>query len=439
MGSNARKALIEKIEKERGSKVICFLTSVRPGVPGVIAGDQVRVFFDHLLLFKDRPVEKLDIFLCSNGGESTVPWRLVALFREFCKSYCVLIPYRAYSAATLLTLGADEIVMHPFAELGPIDPNVSNEFNPKVDGQRIGINVEDVTAYINFIKSTCGITHEDELIKAIEALTKEVNPLALGNVERFIMQSRMIARKIMKTHMKESDDHSLDEIIETMASKLYFHGHPINRVEARNDLKLKVAQNVKPEFESLMWELYKDFEIEFNNVNTFNPAADLIVAQDLAAKTIAEKLRLLNDANAALSQAKADAQTLASKVPALHQKANTLAQVAQADPGKVALAQEAQQQAIDADNRAGEAASIVPERQAAVEIATGKLNLAQQELQLTPTEKSYELCHAMIESLNLSSKMTTTRRYKLTQAPVQFSIHEDVQGQGWIHSPAAKA
>jgi ClpP class serine protease len=53
-----------------------------------------------------------------------VPWRLISLFREYAAKVAVLLPYRAYSAATLLALGADEIVMHPFAEMGPIDPTV---------------------------------------------------------------------------------------------------------------------------------------------------------------------------------------------------------------------------------------------------------------------------------------------------------------------------
>src|SRR5439155_4349489 len=134
-----------------------------------IADDQVRVFFDHLLLLPARPVGRLDVFLCSNGGSGTVPWRLVSLFREYANSFNVLIPYRAYSAASLLALGADEIVMHPFAELGPIDPTVANDFNPvEQGGRRLGISVEDVTAYVNFIKETVGITHEDELVRAIE-------------------------------------------------------------------------------------------------------------------------------------------------------------------------------------------------------------------------------------------------------------------------------
>lgn len=143
-----RVEIIKEIEKLRGSTVLCFLTSLRPNVLTQMADDAVRVCFDHLLLFPERPVEKLDVFLCSNGGSGTVPWRLVALFREFAKSLSVLIPYRAYSAASLLALGADEIVMHPFAELGPIDPTVSNDFNPveQNTGRRLGISVEDVRA-----------------------------------------------------------------------------------------------------------------------------------------------------------------------------------------------------------------------------------------------------------------------------------------------------
>ena len=277
MPKPSRVDIIKQIETLRGSTVLTFLTSLRPNVLTQMADDAVRICFDHLLLFPERPVEKLDVYLCSNGGSGTVPWRLVALFREFAKSLSVLIPYRAYSAASLLALGADEIVMHPFAELGPIDPTVSNDFNPAEQntGRRLGISVEDVRAYVNFIKSTVGITHEDELIKAIEILATNVHPLALGNVERFLSQSRMIAKKILRTHMAEAEEHTIDTIVENMASKLYFHGHPINRQEAKTDLSLKVVDDLQPGLESAMWELYKDYEAEFENQSVFNPAGDL--------------------------------------------------------------------------------------------------------------------------------------------------------------------
>ena len=170
MSFATRIPIIEEIEALRHSKVLCYFTSTRPNASAQMAEDAVRVFFDHLALLPTRPVEQLDIFLCSNGGSGTVPWRLISLFREFSKKIGVLIPYRAYSAATMLALGADEIVMHPFGEMGPIDPTVENQFNPvdPTTKQRLGISVEDVKAYVAFIKETVGIRHEDELVKAIE-------------------------------------------------------------------------------------------------------------------------------------------------------------------------------------------------------------------------------------------------------------------------------
>ena len=245
MQNNNRKQLINAIQKKRGSVMICYLTSMRPGVQSQMAEDQVRVMFDHLLRFHQRPIDKLDVFLCSNGGSGTVPWRMVSLFREFSKSFNVLIPYRAYSAATMLALGADEVIMHPFGELGPIDPTVGNDFNPveQGTGQKLGISVEDVKAYVSFIKDTVGITHEDELVQAIAILANKVHPLTLGNVERFLSQSRMIAKKIMRSRRKPFDDHTIGEIVENMASRLYFHGHPINRREAR---RTRIEQCQRP-------------------------------------------------------------------------------------------------------------------------------------------------------------------------------------------------
>jgi Serine dehydrogenase proteinase len=276
MSRENRLRLIKEIEAARNSNVICYLTSIRPGVAAQIADDQVRVIFDHLLALGQRPINKLDIFLVSNGGSGVVPWRLVSLFREFAKSFNVLIPYRAYSAASLIALGADEIVMHPFGELGPIDPSVSNDFNPKKEGGiPIPISVEDVKAYVNFVKKTVGITHEDELVETIKILATQVHPLALGNVERFVSQSRMIATKILKTHQTEKADHIINEMVENMTSKLYFHGHPINRGEAKNDLGLAVCSEVTSALETAMWDLYLDYEEYFENTSVFNPQGDL--------------------------------------------------------------------------------------------------------------------------------------------------------------------
>lgn len=387
MGLSERVALIKKIEDLRDSKVICYVTTLRPNVVGQISDDAVRIMFEHLLLLPSRPIKKLDLFLCSNGGAGTVPWRLVPLFREFAESFNVIIPFRAYSAATLIALGADEIVAHPFAELGPIDPTVQNEFNPLSDdqsGRRLGIGVEDVRAYVSFIKTTVGITHEDELIRAIEILAQKVHPLALGNVERFILQSRMIATKILKTHMASTDEHRINEIVETLGSKLFFHGHPINRLEAKNDLDLKVNVELPPDLETAIWDLYKDYEIEFKNDEQLNPPGDL--------------------ANIAL---------------------------------------ERQSERLKYRQRIGDEVKAFIDTQPVEQRGVLTVQLGQQMMQFfqlrqqqeDPPKMEYELLHATIESARLSSQYRSTRRfvYLQTATPDQMAIQEHAQGQGWRH------
>jgi hypothetical protein len=277
-----RLKVIRQIEEIRGSRVICYLTSLRPNVPAPLEVDAVREVFDHLLALPERPVDKLDLYLCSNGGDGTVPWRLVPVIRQFSRHFAVLVPYHAYSAATILALGANEILMHPFGVLGPIDPTVANEFNPQIppnSGRYVGISVEDVKSYINFVKETVGIKHEDELVRMMELLGSQIHPLALGNVERFLAQSRMTARKLLKLHMDESvSERDIEDIIEGLASKLYFHGHPINRLEAGRELRLKIARDVPPALESLMWQLYLDYEGEFRNLEPFHPFVELAAA-----------------------------------------------------------------------------------------------------------------------------------------------------------------
>lgn len=264
------KDILQDLQTERGSKIISYIVSTRQGTNYQIADDAVRIIYDHLKSLNIRKSDKVDLILHSFGGVGTVPWKLTNLIREFSDNFEVLVPYKAYSAATLIALGANKVIMHPMAELGPIDPQVGNEFNPiNPQGQPIGINVEDVASYISFIKEFAGITHEDQLIQAINTLTEKVHPLALGNVHRFYSQSRMMAKKLLKLHMDAKEEHTITDIVETLTSKLFFHGHPINRREART-LGLKVEDPTR-EVETLMWELYLSYEKEMEMQTPFIP------------------------------------------------------------------------------------------------------------------------------------------------------------------------
>jgi hypothetical protein len=277
MAKAKRIQLIKRIEKLRRSRVICYLTSTRQNLESAMAMDATRKVYEHL---EEAKGEKIDLFLVSNGGDGIVPWRLVTLIREFTKNFSVLIPWRAFSAATLTSLGANEIVMHPMAMLGPTDPTVNTDFNPRspVDPNRtLGISVEAVSAYIDLVKQDVGIQHEDELIQAFNILAQQVHPLALGSVKRFISQSRMMAKKLLSLHMDWKEHaHRIEEIVDSLTSKLFYHGHPINRSEARDEIGIPTIAFPPTNVETSIWDLFVEYEKEMSLDIPFDPPMEFL-------------------------------------------------------------------------------------------------------------------------------------------------------------------
>jgi hypothetical protein len=131
-----------------------------------------------------------------------------------------------------------------------------------------------VTAYFKLVRDEVGINHEDELIQALIALTDKIHPLAIGNVQRSHNQARMMARKLLRLHMSESQEHEIEKLIDTLKSNLFYHGHPINRREAKIDLQLAVVE-ASAEVESLMWELYLHYETDLKLLEPFNALREL--------------------------------------------------------------------------------------------------------------------------------------------------------------------
>jgi len=281
MTKQSRTLIIKKLEKARGKTfVITYVTSTRQGFEVPMAMDSIRLFFNHLSRIENPKKTTIDLFIHSNGGDGTVPWRLVNLIRECCRSFNVLVPNRAFSAATLTALGADSILMHPMGVLGPTDPMVSNLFNPRDSESKkpLGISVEDVTAYIELLRDDVGIRHEDELVQAFNLLANKVHPLALGNVKRSRSQSTQLASKMLKLHMDpKKDAHKIEEIVERLTSKSYYHGHPINRKEALEETGLNV-KTLPKDVEELMWKLYMEYEKEMLLDKPFNFIQDFVVA-----------------------------------------------------------------------------------------------------------------------------------------------------------------
>jgi Serine dehydrogenase proteinase len=70
------------------------------------------------------PGEPLDLMLASPGGDAEAALRVAKLCHAGRDDFRVVVPNQAKSAATLLALAAERIVMSDTSDLGPVDPQV---------------------------------------------------------------------------------------------------------------------------------------------------------------------------------------------------------------------------------------------------------------------------------------------------------------------------
>ena len=284
MGENkcmTKTDLIEKIEDKRSSRVITYLTSDRPGpLNARIAGDIIPIMSKQLR--RIGKTKSIDLFLFSRGGDTMVPWRLVSMIREYCDRFSVLIPYKAHSSATMISLGADEILMTDLSEISPIDPSTANVFNP-TDTQnpqnKIPISVEDVMAYFDLAKNKFGIKDDESLTKVFNKFVEsspQIHPLSLGNVNRTHNLIRILAKRLLKSHNSPMNDDVIEQIVDDLTEKLYSHQYYIGRKEAKNDLRIETVQFADKEMSDLLGDLYEEYKKEMGlNINNWNPEAEL--------------------------------------------------------------------------------------------------------------------------------------------------------------------
>ncbi|MCL6560472.1 MAG: hypothetical protein K6U74_17100 [Firmicutes bacterium] len=275
MARQQRIDLIRQISELRGSSVLCYITGDRENVNTRIAPDVTQVFYRHLEMFGE--CRQIDLFLYTRGGDVLTPWRLVHLIREYTPRFNVLVPFRCYSAGTLLCLGADEIVMGKMGELGPIDPSVVNAFNPQDPNNpsaRIPVNIEDVYSYLALAGEKAGVCSTDQQVKAFTLLAERIHPLALGNVHRNYLLIRSLAKKLLAMHQQPLREGRIEHIVDNLTEKLYAHNHMISRREAADEITLAVLLP-DSRLEPLMWALYQDYAEEMSLAEPFNPAEQL--------------------------------------------------------------------------------------------------------------------------------------------------------------------
>lgn len=258
MGFENRVELYKAIEHERGKPLITYFTSRRQSSGGILSMDVIPEFCEHIRQIPKEEKE-IDLLISSQGGDPIAAWRIINLLRERFDKISVLIPYDAHSAATVLALGADEIIMHPFSCLGPIDVQIN--LGPM--GQNKQFSTEDISSFIDFLHED--LEQKDNSMGASSLFT-ELRPTEVGVVKKSMNFIKTIATKLLETHMDGDDE------INNIVSKLtgsFHHGYTIGRKEAK-DLGLPISET-SSEIEECMWKIWEDADLEMKCRTPFDP------------------------------------------------------------------------------------------------------------------------------------------------------------------------
>ncbi len=116
--------LIARIEQLTQRNLISY-TSFFQHPAGIIDDHDTRMI-ETLLKSIDlsRYPGTLDLMINSPGGSPTAAEKIVLTCRAYAKSFRVIVPQTAMSAATMVAMGADTILFTPTSEIGPIDPQM---------------------------------------------------------------------------------------------------------------------------------------------------------------------------------------------------------------------------------------------------------------------------------------------------------------------------
>jgi hypothetical protein len=278
LGPKERRDLLRQIEEARKSRVVVYVTGDRQGAETRIGMDVFPYFHDVLNTIGET--EQIDLLLYSAGGITMAGWGLVNLIREYCKRFCVLIPFKAHSTATLMALGADEIVMGSMGQLSPVDPSITSPFNPVAPGpqgtqQVLPISVEDVISYIQLAREEAKLETPGTLLEVFRKLSDTVQPMALGSVYRAKQQIKLLAQKLLAFHMDEKTDKGkIEAVVKYVTKELYSHDYVISRREAKQVMKLPVVFADK-ELEALVWKAFQRYSDVMDLNSPYNPGIAL--------------------------------------------------------------------------------------------------------------------------------------------------------------------
>lgn len=249
-GAQTRRRIIQAIENRINSKVISYTAAFENPLSGISSKD-IMPYEDMLTSIGN--VESIALIMHSPGGDPNAAEKIIKMTRSYCENFKFIVPNSAKSAATLISLGADEILMGHLSELGPIDPQITYRLPNGQWVMRPGQSIID-----SFQKIKEDIDRSNRLSQAYIPILNNIDIALLDYAEKQRERSGELAKSLLQKYMLKDDLNKASEIATYLAdaNKHLSHGKLIDRTEA-----LALGLNVtfldkESDLWKLIWELH---------------------------------------------------------------------------------------------------------------------------------------------------------------------------------------
>lgn len=155
----------------------------------------------------------LDLMLNSPGGSPTSAEKIVLTCRVYADSFRVIVPQTAMSAATMIAMGADTILMTATSELGPIDPQMVQTLPNGTTIVRPAKSYID--AYLDLVNKTQTAIKSGEPPHAYIEMLRKIDPPWI----QVCLKARELASKIVLDFLSQwmlngKDESYIKEVVD---------------------------------------------------------------------------------------------------------------------------------------------------------------------------------------------------------------------------------
>ena len=166
----------------------------------------------------------LTVVLDSGGGDIDAAYNLGTVFRRVgSERLTFVVPRWAKSAATLIACSGDEILMSPVAELGPMDPQITQ--SNLLEGRMEHFSPLHIDATLKLIRDEFETGNAEFAKSLVERLQF---PLTLGSFKQSLELSKQYLEKLLATRMLKGDQPKAEATARRLSESYADHGFCIN-------------------------------------------------------------------------------------------------------------------------------------------------------------------------------------------------------------------